>query len=441
MVRRFIGRSNALLWRQLDETLDAASLMPIPKTLIISATPPGKAGTGEALLREICLAFPKDTISFFVLESLNYALPGDTNDIKDMSIKRVKLPTELLRPSSKLPILKEISLRKKRQNYWREVELVKQRAIEFGKQQGCKQVFAVLASPTVTVIAEAVAKALDAELICLAWDPHETTMQLLQFDESTKEKVMSQFAACVKRAKTLAVASDGMSTEYKARYAVEGITLIRPVRDTDTKKERSLAPDQNDRQIVIGFSGSLYAQDEFKSLFEALSSVQWKVAGRQVTLKVLSNYFYIPAQFDQQHSSIQLLGFRDQESVIEELSKCHFAYLPYWFDESRSLSVRTCFPDKLGTYLTSGVPVLFHGPKASTPTDFFAKYPIGLTCHSLEHRDILDSISRLVTDLEFRNLAWQARNQALESEYSLLSFRSQIAKLLDVPPNELNHPL
>jgi hypothetical protein len=62
--------------------------MPIPKTLFISATPPGTAGTGEALLREICLAFPPNTISFFVLESLNYSLPGDTNDITEMNVKR-----------------------------------------------------------------------------------------------------------------------------------------------------------------------------------------------------------------------------------------------------------------------------------------------------------------------------------------------------------------
>lgn len=411
--------------------------MPIPKTLFISATPPGKAGTGEALLREICLAFPENTISFFVLESLNYSLPGDSNDIKEMSVKRVKLPTELVNPSSKIPGLRQISVKLKRRIYWREVETVKQRAIDYGKKQGCTQVFAVLGSPTVTVIAEAVAKALNAKLICLAWDPHETTMQLLHFDEKTKDTVMTHFADCMTSAKTLAVASEGMSAEYKDRYGVEGIALVRPIRSEQIRQIRSRPVAKEDSEIVIGFSGSLYSKNEFAAFWEALSSVDWKIDGKRVTFKVLSNYFFFPQEFEQRHSSIQLLGFRDQDAVVEELARCHIAYLPYWFDESRALSVRTCFPDKVGTYLTSGLPIFFHGPKLSTPADFFAKYPVGKACHSLEKKEILETLSALITDESFRNAAWDARNQALEKEFSLPSFRTKIANLLAVQEDEL----
>ena len=412
--------------------------MTIPKTLIISATPPGTAGTGEALLREICLAFPEQRLCFFVLESLNYSLPGDTNDIEDLHIKRVKLPDELVKPATKLPFLKELSEYAKRFDYWRQVETIKEQAIEYGLQHECKQVLAVLGSPTVTVTAEAVAQALNAELICLAWDPHETTMQLLHFDEGTKQRVMTHFEGCMKRAKTLAVASNGMREEYKSRYGIEGIPLIRPVSDDKIRRDRPITFKNSDSQIIIGFSGSLYAKDEFSALFDALSSVGWKLLEIRVTFKVLSNYFFFPQDFQQKNSSIQLLGFRDQEAVVEELSKCHIAYLPYWFDESRALSVRTCFPDKTVSYLTSGVPILFHGPKQSTPTDFFAKYPVGLTCHSLDHSEILSVLTRLLTDEKFRDSAWEARNQALVSEFSLPNFRRCIAELLSVSPEELN---
>lgn len=412
--------------------------MSIPKTLIISATPPGTAGTGEALLREICLAFPEQSLCFFVLESLNYSLPGDTNDLKDLHIERVRLPDELVKPATKLPVLKELSEYAKRIDYWREVETIKKQAIEYGTKHQCKQVLAVLGSPTVTVIAEAVAVALNAELICLAWDPHETTMQLLHFDEGTKQRVMTHFESCMKRAKTLAVASDGMREEYKARYGIEGIPLIRPVREAQFRKEKSTPLTDSSSQIVIGFSGSLYAKNEFAALFDALSSVSWEIDGRHVTFKVFSNYFFFPQDFEQKNSSIQLLGFRDQDTVVEELSKCHVAYLPYWFDESRELSVRTCFPDKTVTYLTSGVPIFFHGPVQSTPTDFFAKYPVGLACHSLNPAEILSVLTRLLNDKKFRDSAWEARNHALASEFSLPSFRRRIADLLTVTPAELN---
>jgi hypothetical protein len=132
------------------------------------------------------------------------------------------------------------------------------------------------------------------------------------------------------------------------------------------------------------------------------------------------------------------MGFRDQKSVIAELADCHVAYLPYWFDENRALSVRTCFPDKLGTYLTSGLPIFFHGPKQSTPADFFAGYPVGRTCHSLDKNAILETLNQLISDETCRDAAWEARNRALKEQFSLATFRSKIARLLDVPAEELN---
>lgn len=414
------------------------TVMPVQKTLLISATPPGTDGTGEPFLREICLAFPEKTIAFLVLESLSYSLPGDTNDLTELEIKRVKLPQELHRPKSQLPGLKQLSLYLQKQKYWREVEELKNRAIAYGASQGCKQVLAILGSPTVTLIAESVAKALDAELISLNWDPHETTMQLLHFDKQMQGKVMIRFESCLRNSKRVAVASDGMRREFQCKYGVEGIPLLRPVRDTQVRKERTKAFEETDEQIIIGFCGSLYSKREFTALFEALSQVDWKVKEKKVILKVFSNYFFFPHDFRQRHSTIQLLGFRQRDEVIAALSKCHIAYLPYWFDESRSLSVRTCFPDKLGTYLTSGVPILFHGPKVSTPADFFSKYPVGKTCHSLEAHDILEALNELVSDAEFRNAAWDARNLALKIEYSLPTFRTKIAELLGVAVSDLN---
>jgi len=412
--------------------------VPIPKTLFISATPPGTAGTGEAFLREICLAFPKNTISFLVLESLNYAIPGDSNDIKEMHFKRVKLPVELLDPLTKVPGFRDISIKLQRKKYWREVDSVKQIAIEYAKQQGCTQILAVFGSPTVTVVANEVAKALNAQLICLVWDPHETTMQLLHFDEDTKKTVMKHFEDCIKRSKTLAVASEGMSEEYKKRYRVESIPLVRPIREDQIRRNRSRSFLKQDKRIVIGFSGSLYATNEFASLWEALSSVDWIIQGKRVTFRILSNYFFFPHEFEQKYSSIHLMGFRDQKSVIAELADCHVAYLPYWFDENRALSVRTCFPDKLGTYLTSGLPIFFHGPKQSTPADFFAGYPVGRTCHSLDKNAILETLNQLISDETCRDAAWEARNRALKEQFSLATFRSKIARLLDVPAEELN---
>lgn len=391
-------------------------------------------------MREICSLIPEQKLKFFYTRNQSYAMPGNSNDLHNMVIEAAPLPLELLIPDSKTPIFKELSLKKKRNQYWVELENLKQKIVAYAKSNDCTAMLVVLASPSLILIAEDIARTLKVDLTCLVWDPPESTMNYLHFEKPLRNLVLKRFEHLLKFAKKVSVASEGMRVEYKMRYGIDGIPLIRPVRDDRIQNSFQLTRNSSETEITIGFSGSLYAMDEFLSLLEALSTVDFVITGKAVTVKVYGNYLFFNKNFLQKNVSLQLYGYRDQIQTVEELSKCDLVYLPYWFDKKYSLSVRTCFPDKMSTYLSSGAPIFYHGPEDSTPAEFIRSYPVGKSCHTTSAEDIIEKITTLATNMEFRENASKARSLALAQEYSLDGFRDKVSALLQVTKEDLSAP-
>jgi hypothetical protein len=239
------------------------------------------------------------------------------------------------------------------------------------------------------------------------------------------EKVMSMSERC-------GVASEAMGEEYGNLYGVESVVMIHGVHPKLMKPPAKELT--SDKLFTIGFIGAWYAKNEWLALLSALSSVNWQIEGRKVAIRVLSTDLSVRAHDEM---NIEYLGWRSVAETVELLSQVDITYLPYWFDESYSLSVRLCFPNKLSTYLAAGRPVLFHGPKDSSPVRFFNRFPVGLSCHSLENTEIIESLRRFIVDVEFYSDATEAGQKAREQELNLQIFRSRFASLIGIEENDL----
>jgi hypothetical protein len=82
------------------------------------------------------------------------------------------------------------------------------------------------------------------------------------------------------------------------------------------------------------------------------------------------------------------------------------------------------------SYITAGVPVLFHGPEDSTPTRFIERYPIGLSCHTMDTKKIAAALKAIAGDVEFRRKAYEAGERARKDELNPGVFKSRIYELL-----------
>jgi len=312
------------------------------------------------------------------------------------------------------------------------VPALKAKVVEFARRHGVELVWAVLNGPTLIYLARRVAAGLGVPLVATVWDPPERFALDLQIDPASRRIMLRDFANTLRTAVRSSVISEEMRHEYKYRYGIESVVLrhgVHPgLRRFAGKEPNGESP------FMIGFAGNSYATHEWQALLSALSSTNWCLDGRDVTVRVLGGSVHLQAQG---RMRIEYLGWRSLEETVELISEVDVAYLPYWFDQSHRLSVRLCFPTKLATYLAAGRPVLYHGPEDSSPAQFLRRFPAGLCCHSLEESQIIESLRRLATDRELYTLAVQAGQMALDEELDLRVFLRRFAALIGIEEGEL----
>jgi hypothetical protein len=222
-----------------------------------------------------------------------------------------------------------------------------------------------------------------------------------------------------------------MRQEYEAIYGTKCVVMIYPQRRPGGIVRLDSS---RDTPFVIGYSGSIYALEEWRAFVEALASTNWTIAGRRVVLKVLSTYLPIQLPFPAQ---IELLGWRDPSEAGRLLSQMDAAYLPYWLSASYQEAVRLCFPGKLAAYVAARTPVFYHGPRNSSVMHFMDRFPVGVPCHSLNACDIVGSLTRLVADSDVGELARLAADQAYHDELNPAVFRQRFAELMGIGEQQL----
>jgi hypothetical protein len=314
-----------------------------------------------------------------------------------------------------------------------QVPILVRKAVRYAKEQHIGIVWAVLDNPTLIYLARRVAAALSVPLVVTVWDPPERFAVDRGMDVFSKKLLLHEFAKTLHAADRCSVASEGMQEEYKRRYGIESVVLIHGVHP-DLRRPAAKKLNRAD-QFVIGIAGSLYAVQEWQALLSALSSVDWRLDGREVSLRLLGSDIWVHAPPGKMH--IEYLGWRSLEETIDIMSQVDVTYVPYWFDKNYSLAVRLCFPNKLTTYLAAGRPVFFHGPEDSSPASFFRRFPVGLCCHSLEPKEIIQSLMRFVSDEEFYARAAAAGQVALDQELNLRVFLDHFAHLIGIDKGDL----
>ena len=398
--------------------------------LLLTGTPPGNLSAAGHFLGDLCRFYPRKSISCFSIVPMDsFTTPQHLTELPMAYGNRPRdRGIRLLGP--RIMHLSAFA-------FWHYFKLVHTRAlvrkaVEFGREQGVDVVWAILNSPAQIAIAEKVASKLGARLVTTVWDPPEYLAMERGFDRFSRRNLLREFEKALRSSTMCSVASEGMAEEYKRRYDIESVVLIHGVHPNLMKPPAKELTSQ--KQFTIGFIGWLYAFDAWQALLAALSKVNWQIEGHTVIIRMLSNAINVRAT-DSMH--IEYLGWRSLEETVGLMSTVDVTYLPYWFDRRYSLSVRLCFPNKLATYLAAGRPVLFHGSEDSSPARFLNRFPAGLCCHSLEETEIINRLSRFITDTGFYASAAQATQAALDQELNLAIFRQRFAALIGIAEGEL----
>ncbi len=280
----------------------------------------------------------------------------------------------------------------------------------------------------VPAVAAALRRAIGVPYSTMEWDLLDEGFDALGLAPAAHRRVIHSLAALRAGAVRRGVASEGMEAFYRRQWGLDALVLRQPA----TSRKTAQTHDPRG-PFVIALCGNVYAVEEFRCLVDALTRLEWSAVGRPIELRVIGA---LGPDVGPVPKSVRVTGWVSYEESLAFLGDADLGYCPYWFDPARARVVSTSFPSKLISYLTCGVPVLYHGPEIGTPAAFLAKYPAGFNCHSLDPAMVAETIVGLVRAPERLAAARVAAASAVAYEFSLPTLRHRLTSWLATEETE-----
>lgn len=401
------------------------------KILLITDIPPSKNYSVGLFLEQLCRFLPEGSVACFavVYPALNEHL---SPDIPWVPVEYCYKPREnWCRQAKKLGKVKAFALESHHaliQN-----KGIAAKAIDFGRQFGADAVWCCLQGQTMIRLALPVAAGLGVPLLTQVWDPPNWFLRASCVDGITTALTLRTFAKAVRSSAGCATASQAMARQYRQDYGARTAALL-----PSLPESAALAPAtqiHQNKELVIGVAGTVYAVKEWNTLAAALERVNWQICGRDVKVRFMGRPF--PGVRMNENMPLEFLGWRPQAETLRLLSEADVLYCPYWFDPAFELQARLSFPAKLTTYLASGRPVLFHGPDYAEPANFLQENGAGLVCSSKRKSKLIEALTRLTSDPDLYSTLTENGRAAFEQYLTLSCLRKQFAEFLQVDPEWL----
>ncbi|MFG0336075.1 MAG: glycosyltransferase [Maioricimonas sp. JB049] len=403
----------------------AADPVEEPRLLLLARTAPGDGNVGQLFLRDLCRSWPQEKLAFgTVTQSATEEASREFAHVPGLRLVIPELRRVRTRPAAVGAVLSHLAYRAEG---WRHDSAVVRDLVRFGRQQNVEKVWAVLDSPMLYRVAPRVAAELDVPLASTIWDPPEGVCLQLGIDRLSRRLARRQFVHALQSSERCGVISERMARAYGRLYGTDNVVVRHGISAADVcRRERP-----EDGELHIGFCGSLYAEAEWVTLLQALDHLQWRVGRRRVRLIVAGSR--IPVLRSRSAAHVEYLGWRDMHEVVERMANCDFGYFPYWFNEAYADSVRLCFGTKLTTYMTAGLPVLYHGPRDAALVDFFGRFDVANCCHQLDPVRLSQTIEQMADPASRACMANEVE-RAVAEELNERVFHERFRELVGGPP-------
>jgi glycosyltransferase involved in cell wall biosynthesis len=267
------------------------------------------------------------------------------------------------------------------------------RIATFAREQGVDAIWVVLQGQTMIRLAKQLSEKLGLPLLTQVWDPFEWWLRANRVDLMTQRRLLATFDSVIRHSRGCAAASWAMAEAYKKKYSIHSVPVIAglpaelayPPADEPHRRE----------EFVIGMAGQFYSQAEWACLICALDSVNWRLSGRSVKVRVLGGGFQA---YSQRPTNFEYLGWHSQGDAIRLLADTDLLYMPYWFSEEFRIESSLSFPSKLVTYFAAGRPVFCHAPGYASPARYIREHEAGYCCESLDPPAVVGLLNEVLTD-------------------------------------------
>lgn len=392
----------------------------VPKVLLLAHGDPESNGVCELFLRDLVSHYPAGRLVRYTMVDM----PGREREGTWLGFRAL---TRQVQQAAR-PLLSTW----KQFKFSRRVSEIAADAGRVVRDERIDLIWMILNSPNAICLAERMMSTCTLPFVATVWDDADYLTSSYHFDPWTTRGVLRRFAAVLSRARRVAVASEGMSELYRAKYHVDGIPLIHGIHPSLWQSPVATATTGKPTQ-VIGFAGSLHCKREWNAFVAAVS--EWnRTEPSDIRIRFIGRF---PRFGARSASFVETVGPLSLPDTLKQLATTDAAYVPFWFDRGHAWAAQTAFPSKISAYVAAGVPVLYHGPVVSSPTAFLRRYPVGLACHSLETAEIHRTLRALLFDQEVRSVAASERRRALDEQLGTEAMLRRFANFLSIDRAQL----
>jgi glycosyltransferase involved in cell wall biosynthesis len=193
------------------------------------------------------------------------------------------------------------------------------------------------------------------------------------------------------------VISEQLGDEYSRRYGPREYVAI-----TDGVETVAAAPAvRQSGELRIYFMGLFHLEYEENLRVLCAASDQLRNAKNSPHLSITLRCGTLrPEATKTGLGLIRVRPFSTEADVHRDLDQADLLYLPLPFGTEFEPLVRFSLSTKLITYLGSGRPILYHGPRTSAVYELLAQHEAAFFCSSLEVNDMMETLHRVIDQPE-----------------------------------------
>jgi hypothetical protein len=236
---------------------------------------------------------------------------------------------------------------------------------------------------------------------------------------------LKEYYKAIYHAQGIYVAGESMDNYIKSKFN-KNTSILRLGYELNNNTKRSV--NKISKEIKIFFSGSVYATEELEVFVNALSAFSMKHPEFNIIFITATTY-----NVKSKHINIPIinLGWIAEQELIKVMQDSYLGYIPYIFDKKDANQMTYAFPNKSGFYLSTGLPIFFHGPEYSSMSKFFEKYPCGIHCSSMDQNMVITHLEKMLFNYKFYNQCLLAAEEAFDNEFSMNVMAGNFKKLID----------
>ena len=395
------------------------------KTLLVTDIPPCKQFSGSLLTWHLTKTIPADQLVaiFLMNPDLLWVKPEFPHENAPNFLKMANRYERAYHPNwAPMALRPAFGFINELYRRWVHVPKLGRLVHSYAKENTVDRVWIILQGQTMNWLAEWLIRKSKLSVHVQIWDTPKWWAKAFKMDRLSRQALLKSYEFNLKNADEVGSASFNMSKILKNEMGRDSTPLL-----SITPAARPPVPNsslQSEKKYIIGIAGQLYATDTIMAFIESLDEINWNLDGRTIEL-----HYWGQTVLPVERVNIHKRDYVPQDVLLDQMAVCHALYCPYWFDPEFREEARTSFPQKLVSYIASGRPILFHGPKDSSPGTFVVEFNLAIGCFSKDHADIQKQLRQVLTGANLLSLQ-ENGYKVIQSELSEQSAHRHFRKFM-----------